>query len=220
MKIGLPLLVCSALWAPAWCAAHAAGAYAADVFVSRDIVTEPAPGNFSVCHGGTCTIVSAVSFDDRHWAEIAAAFPAPARDAAEERARIAEAISRFERVVGALTGTADDRAGNRRGRDWESQMDCIDESTNTTTYLRLLARAGLLRWHRVEARATRGFFVFGWPHTTAVVSELNGGAKWAVDSWFFENGRPPAIVPLALWRTGWRPRKDEVNPPLSADGRR
>ena len=46
------------------------------------------------------------------------------------------------------------------------QMDCIDESTNSTTYLRILAGAGLLRWHRVEARVTRGFFIFGWPHTT------------------------------------------------------
>lgn len=201
-----PSLVCVLLAALAL-ESNAAGLYAIDTFVRGDIVTEPAPGAFSVCHGGSCAIVSQASLDEEEWRRIASVFAAPAGDAREERARIAEVISRFETIVGALTDTADDRAENQGGRDWRSQMDCIDESTNSTTYLRILARAGLLRWHRAEARVTRGFFVFGWPHTTAVVSELNGGARWAVDSWFFENGKPPVIVPLDLWKTGWRPAK-------------
>jgi hypothetical protein len=210
MTIRLPGLSSGALLMLACSAAPAAGTYAIDTFVRSDIVTEPAPGNFSVCHGGTCNIVSPVSLDREQWEHIAAVFPSPARDAEEERGRIAQAIARFETLVGALTDTADDRAENQAGRSWRSQMDCIDESTNSTTYLRILARAGLLGWHRVEARVTRGFFVFGWPHTTAVVSELAGGAKWAVDSWFFENGRPPVIVPLDLWKSGWRPAKAPV----------
>lgn len=207
MGISLPGLVVASLLTLAVSAAHAAGIYAADTFVRSDIVTEPTPQEFSVCHGGTCALVTQSGLDAAQWSTIAAAFAPPPRDAAEERARIAEAVSRFETIVGALTDTADDRAENQGGRDWRSRMDCIDESTNSTTYLRILAGAGLLRWHRVEARVTRGFFVFGWPHTTAVVSELNGGAKWAVDSWFFENGKPPAIVPLDLWKSGWRPAK-------------
>ena len=76
----------------------------------------------------------------------------------------------------------------------------------------MLAKEGLLRWHRVEDRVTRGWFLLGWPHTTAVVSEVKTGARWVVDSWFFENGIPPVIVPLELWKTGWRPEK----PPVSA----
>ena len=211
MRINLPGLVSAALLALVFSAAHAAGTYAIDTFVRSDIVTDPAPENFSVCHGGTCNIVSPVSLDEGQWGQIAAVFPSPARAAEEERGRIAQAIARFENIVGALTDTADDRAENRTGRNWESQMDCIDESTNSTTYLRILASAGLLRWHRVEARVTRGFFIFGWPHTTAVVSEVAGGAKWAVDSWFFENGKPPAIVPLDLWEAGWRPAKTPVS---------
>lgn len=181
----------------------------ADAFVRGDIVTEPTPERFSVCHGGTCTIVSQVALDESQWSRIAAIFAAPARDAGEERERIATAIARLETVVGAITGTSDDRAENQLGKDWANQMDCIDESTNTTTYLRMLARAGLLRWHRVEDRVTRGWFLFGWPHTTAVVSEVASGARWTVDSWFFENGRPPVIVPLELWKTGWRPEKPQ-----------
>lgn len=210
MKISLPELLAAVLLILSCNAARAAGTYAIDTFVRSDIVTDPTPGNFSVCHGGTCNIVSPVSLDAEQWGRIAVPFASPASDAGEERGRIAEAIARFEVIVGELADTADDRAENQHGQDWRGQMDCIDESTNTTTYLRLLARAGLLRWHRVEARVTRGYFIFGWPHTTAVVSELNGGAKWAVDSWFFENGKPPVIVPLELWKTGWRPGKAPV----------
>ncbi len=193
------------------CALQAGAAgFAPDVFVRDDIVTDPAPGRFSVCHGGACEIVSQAALDESQWARIASAFVVPAGDAQEERARIAEAISRFETVVGTITDTSDDRAGNRTGNAWWSQMDCIDESTNATTYLRILARQGLLRFHRVEARVTRGWFIFGWPHTTAVISETKTGARWAVDSWFHDNGMPPEIVPLKLWKTGWRPGKPPV----------
>lgn len=184
-----------------------AAAARADVFVRGDIVTDPVPGRFSVCHGGTCALVSQVALDESEWGRVAAVFSTPAGSAAEERERVAAAIAQFETVVGAITGTSDDRAENGRGKDWSNQMDCVDESTNTTTYLRILAQAGHLRWHRVEDRVTRGWFLFGWPHTTAVMSEVATGARWAVDSWFYENGKPPVIVPLDLWRTGWRPAK-------------
>ncbi len=192
-------------------AASIAADFAPDTFVREDIVTQPTPQAFSVCHGGTCARVTQARFEAAQWAQVAALFDAPARGAREERALIAAAIARFENIVGAMTDTADDRPENQLGPSWWSQMDCIDESTNTTTYLRMLAAAGLLKWHRVEARVTRGYFIFGWPHTTAVVSETGlgetAGAKWAVDSWFHENGRPPEIVPLELWKTGWRPEK-------------
>ena len=210
-RLGATAIVIALLGAA--CGAGAAD-YALDVFVRADIVTDPAPERFSVCHGGTCAIISQVELDESQWAEIAAVFASSAGSAQEERARIAEAIGRFETVVGAITDTSDDRPGNQivKGKGWWTQMDCIDESTNTTTYLRMLVKAGFVRWHRVENRVTRGWFLRGWPHTTAVVSEVKTGVRWAVDSWFFENGRPPVIVPLELWKTGWRPEK----PPVAA----
>jgi hypothetical protein len=87
-------------------------------------------------------------------------------------------------------------------------MDCIDESINTTTYLRMLEREQLLRWHTVEDRATRGWFIRGWPHTTAVIRDRKTGELYAVDSWFEDNGEPPHIVPLDKWKGGWDPEKD------------
>ncbi|HXF67919.1 MAG TPA: hypothetical protein VNK67_14630 [Burkholderiales bacterium] len=186
---------------------------ATDTFVRDDIITEPTPSLFSVCHGRGCAVVSQVALSPEQWQRITAVFSPPPGDSAAERERIARAIAAFETVVGELTGTADDRPGNESGGHWSSQMDCIDESTNTTSYLRMLLRAGLLRWHAVEPRATRGYFLFGWPHTTAVVRDTAGGELWAVDSFYFENGQPPVIVPLKQWRAGWRPPK-----PLAARG--
>jgi len=41
--------------------------------------------------------------------------------------------------------------------------------------LRLLERQGLLRYYEVADRATRGWFVFGWPHSTAVIRDRKTG---------------------------------------------
>lgn len=178
----------------------------ADVFVRPDIITDPVPQRFSVCHGFSCTQVSQVGMNDAQWLVITSVFERAAATAEDERAQIAQAIAKFETAAGVLAGTSGDLAENAvRGMDLSGQMDCIDESTNTTTYLRILEQAGLLRWHRVEDRVTRGWFLFGWPHTTAVVSDRKDGRRWAVDSWFFANGQPPAIVPLEVWQGGWRP---------------
>jgi hypothetical protein len=185
-----------------------AGPTQADVFVRSDIITDPAPGQFSVCHGFSCAHVTQVSLNDAQWFAITSIFEKAASSPEEEREQIAGAIAKFETVVGVLAGTFGDLGENAvRGLDLSGQMDCIDESTNTTTYLRLLAKAGYLRWHRVEDRVTRGWFLFGWPHTTAVVSERQSGQRWAIDSWFFANGHPPAIAPLQVWQRGWRPGK-------------
>jgi hypothetical protein len=63
----------------------------------------------------------------------------------------------------------------------------------------------LLKHHTVLDRATRfGLFV-GAPHTTAVIQETATGQRFAVDSWFFDNGQVPAIVDLHEWQSGWEP---------------
>jgi hypothetical protein len=189
-------------------AAFVAGPAIADVFVRADIITDPAPQRFSVCHGFSCAQVTQVGLSETQWFVITSVFEQAAADPEQERAQIAQAIAKFETVVGELAGTSGDQAENgMNGLDLSGQMDCIDESTNTTTYLRILEKAGYLRWHRVEDRATRGWFLFGWPHTTAVVSDRQDGRRWAVDSWFFANGHPPAIVRLDVWHGGWRPHK-------------
>jgi len=177
----------------------------ADVYVRDDIIVNPVPALFSVCHGGGCTALSTVSLSGEQWRTITGAFAVAVTDPQHERRQIAEAIAAFETIVGKLTGTSEDQAETAIFGNRHSQMDCIDESINTSNYLKMLIDAGLLKWHRLEDRATRGWFLFGWPHTTAVVRDLQSSQRWVVDSWFFANGERPVIIPLDQWKGGWRP---------------
>jgi hypothetical protein len=92
------------------------------------------------------------------------------------------------------------------------QQDCIDESVNTSLYLTLLESVGLMRFHTEEDRATRGHFILGYPHTTAVIREIKSGNLYAVDSWFYDNGMPPVIIPIETWKDGWEPPDSTARP--------
>lgn len=176
----------------------------ADVFTRADIITDPDPAHFTVCHDGGCASLAQVSLSEAQWQRIRALFVPPAANAAEEREQIRTAIALFETIVGPMTGTSGDKGGTFPGLGKPGQMDCIDESTNTTIYLRMLQKFGLLRWHNVADRVTR-WSLFSWPHTTAVIEERASGRAWAVDSWFLDNGQPPFVLPLETWRSGWKP---------------
>lgn len=181
----------------------------ADVFVRDDIVTNPTPIGFTVCHDNGCSSLGHVSLTPDQWQALRGLFHPLARNAAEEREILRQAIALMEKIVGVATGTSSDKGGTFNGGD--GQMDCIDESINTTLYLTMFQNFGLMREHKVEDRATRGWFIGGWPHTTAVISETavlrEGGSRqlWAVDSWFLDNGEPPFILPLEKWKSGWQP---------------
>ena len=79
-------------------------------------------------------------------------------------------------------------------------MDCIDESTNTTSLLLIAQRNKMLRHHRVSAPVARGFFLDGrYPHATATITEKKTATVYAVDSWVHENGKRPDIMPIERW---------------------
>lgn len=177
----------------------------ADTFVRDDIISDPTPARFSVCSEHTCHKLSIVSLSASQWQQVRDEFTPAAPDSAQERAQIARAVARMESLVGELTGTAGDKGRNFQGVGIEGQLDCIDESTNTTLYLTMMIQDGLVKWHALEDRETRGFFIFGWPHTTAVISDKQTGERFAVDTWFRDNGEPPYILPLRIWEGGWQP---------------
>ena len=181
----------------------------ADVFVREDIITDPDPARFTICYDHGCASLARVRLDAEQWQRVRALFPAPAQTPLEERERIRSAVALLETTVGAMTGTAADKGGNWVGLGLGGQMDCIDESTNTTIYLRMLQKDGLLGWHRAEDRVTR-WSLFQWPHTTAVIEERANQRRWAVDSWFLDNGEPPFVLPLDTWRAGWKPGPREL----------
>jgi hypothetical protein len=133
---------------------------------------------------------------------------------AEERRAIAYAIGWMERRVGDAIGTKADRPGMDFTASGDpTQQDCVDEATNTTSYLLVLAHNKLMRHHTVgtpfaKENLLRG--ISGWPHWTAVIREKDGGRTWAVDSWIFANGENPAIVETEKWYIA---SLDELPPP-------
>ena len=180
----------------------------ADIFMHDNFINAPTPSRYSVCFDHSCASVVTDSLSDTEWQTVTAPLRQPAAGAAQERTAIARSMALFETIIGRHTGTSRDRGRNIAGFGQPGQLDCIDESTNTTTYLRLLEQDELLRFHRVASRATRfGLFV-GMPHSTAVIEELGSGNRYVVDSWFRDNGQLPHIVRLEDWRSGLDPGDD------------
>ena len=172
----------------------------------------PVLHGFDVCIGGGCAEVINVSMTDDEWQTVVSVFvnPGVIADAEQERSLIAAAIGVLESIVGAKTSTTTDRAGTFGNSDYPGQLDCNDEAINTTTYLRLMRQNGLIKLHEVEDTRTRNFFFNGWPHSTAVIHEIASGQRFAVDSWFYDNGFPATIVPFKVWKSGFTPEDSPV----------
>jgi hypothetical protein len=170
-----------------------------------DVISKPTPDVFSVCFNHSCQIVESHSITRQEWQRFVAPLETPGESAEKERDAVARAIAIMEEIVGPKIGREQDLGRNLRGFGKAGQMDCVDESTNTTTYLYMLEQAGYLKWHTLVDSSTRyGIFV-GMPHTTAVIEDINTHTHYAVDSWFFDNGMPPAIIKLSAWKKGWDP---------------
>ncbi len=173
-------------------------------FETRQFERYPVPHAFTICAAYTCAELHQVSLSETQWQTIQQPFLADL-SAEQERQAIRQAIARLEQMVGNITGTSADRGRNLSGWGLAGQMDCVDEATNTTVYLTMLQNDGLLRWHRVVARQSRGISSLQVPHFTAVIEQLDDRQGYAVDSWFLDNGQPPFIVPVDQWQAGWQP---------------
>ncbi|MCU7817590.1 MAG: hypothetical protein KZQ57_01650 [gamma proteobacterium symbiont of Lucinoma myriamae] len=109
----------------------------ADIFVRDDIFTQPDIKRFSMCHAHGCKTVEQLSLTDTQWQKIARHFTPAAQSAAQEREQIAAAIAEFEQIIGVKTNTSEDKAGLFKSMGSAGQLDCIDESTNSTTSMPL-----------------------------------------------------------------------------------
>jgi hypothetical protein len=171
-----------------------------------DFHTEaPRNNTVYVCHAYGCRMQTAFRFTDADIAQIKTLMTKTrkADTPYEERRAVAYAIGWMETRTGDVIGTSADRPGMDFSASGDpTQQDCVDEATNTTSYLLILERNGLLKHHTVgtpfsKENLLRG--VAGWPHWTAVLKENANGQKWAVDSWIYANGENPAIVEAEKW---------------------
>lgn len=162
---------------------------------SAPVVADP---YFVHCYDFGCKSTRELHFLPEHWSEIRAIFESGQLDSDQEKQAIRRAVAVMERISGEMSDTHLDKAGNYPGYDIAGQMDCIDESTNTFQYLLALEQLNLLKWHRVGKKQRR--IVWFITHWTASITEIGSDARFAVDSWYRDNGEMPYLQPLADWQ--------------------
>ncbi len=191
--------------AAAFCIGLGACAEVEETRVAKKLDPNPTPASFKACYGNSCRLHSQVNLSAEQWQEVRAVFdPAPA-DALAERRAVARAIAVLERFTGEQTGTSEDAPGMGVHFNPDGQLDCIDESTNSTAYLRMMAADGLIKFHGIGF-PTHRFVLSAWgPSNTATMRENATSKRYAVESYFRENGEPAYVMPLEIWIEGWTP---------------
>jgi hypothetical protein len=97
----------------------------------------------------------------------------------------------------------------------EGRTDCVDNATNTTTYLHILQDLHALPGWSVSPPRVRSRFNYWEVHWTAVVKDVESGKAWSVDSWYRPNGHLPMVMTLPDWlhkQLGWVSPVDQLNP--------
>jgi len=181
---------------------HAGAAAAQSTAIPAD-AENPGDG-VTICYNYGCSARAQAEFTAAQLDSIARLF-ADVDDAAGERKVLGRAIGRMYYFAGEKTPIWRDHGRNFRDDGVSGRMDCIDHSRNTSEFLMLLKRRGLLRYHDVLTRVRRSIFIFG-EHWTARIAEPGTHAEYAVDSWFFDPGEPAAVMPVVDWLSYKDPR--------------
>ena len=108
-------------------------------FLARYDIKTPKPTSYSVCHGNGCRLSTPIILTTQEWDKVRAVFEPAARDAAEERARIAKAVGVLETLSGIRAGTFDDSAGTFPGGCSARQLDCEKHAVNRTLSLAMMS---------------------------------------------------------------------------------
>ena len=181
----------------------------AALFFSMPLAVFAADETVAICHGYGCLAHDQVKYSQARLDEISLLLNA-AVNAEDERKTLALVIGQLYAWAGEQSVIENDRGGNYAD-DGPGKMDCIDHSTSTTRLLKMLEARGNLRWHRVlEANVRNWGFVF-LTHYSAVIEEIgegedvDGRGRFAVDSWFVDNGQAAVVLPLAEWKKGAGP---------------
>jgi hypothetical protein len=168
------------------------GALAASGLARADQVT--------ICYNYGCYTKAQVDYSEEQLDALHRLLAA-AGDAGAEREAISGAIGRMYAIAGEQTPVWRDKGRNYADGGENGQMDCIDHSTNTSTFLRLLQARGWLRFHEVLEPLMRTRFIIAM-HWAARIRDRGTQQVYAVDSWYFDNGHPAAVLAVEDWRSG------------------
>jgi hypothetical protein len=165
------------------------------------LATAASAEEVTICFNYGCSEQALVRYSPSELGQVQAQFVA-ADSPATEREAVARAVAWLYFYAGMQSPIWRDRGENFED-DGSGRMDCIDHSTNTMVFLRLLARHGWLRFHTVGERVMRGLGIDD--HWAARVVERDSKDEWVVDTWFFDPGLPAAVFPRKAWQGGASP---------------
>jgi hypothetical protein len=184
----------------------------------KEFSAKPPQGDtVTVCHAYGCKAQTPFTFSQSDLVEISTLMQRVRRTDSprEERRAIAYAIGWMERRVAPAVGTAADRPSmDFAGSGDQSQQDCVDEATNTTSYLLVLNRHGLIQHHAVEPPFAKDDFG-RWTHWAALIKEKESGLSFAIDSSGSANGENPTIQSAASFYVPDTPSDNK--PPETSD---
>ena len=186
---GLPHLACS----------HVAGP---ETYLGDRDIKPPTVEKMTVCTGDTCELRRDVSLTDEDRRQLRAFFNGKIDSPAGERERLKMAINWLEHRTGVHTKRppVERLNGRKLTEAFWNYHSCIDDTSNTTTFLIALQKLGAMRLHEVAGPAYRGLVIDGKvPHFTAVIREKGTGEKYSVDTWLYTTGEPVIIKPLSDW---------------------
>ncbi|WP_018150439.1 hypothetical protein [Leeia oryzae] len=164
-------------------------------------LTAQAEESVDVCYNYGCKSHAVVKISDEALQRMNRRF-VHIDNAATERIAIALTVGDLASIAGQQTPVHNDKGGN--GGDETSldgKMDCFDHAATTTSYLQLMNRLGWLHFHSVSQFVERAPLIFNY-HRAAHIIENASAAEFAVDNWFFDNGEPAVVIPLAQWLKG------------------
>ena len=158
----------------------------------------------TICYNWSCAATVRIELSSEQLEVVYQLF-SEVNDAPSERAAISDAVGVFEVYAGQQSPTGADRGGNWYDQNINGRMDCIDHSTNTTTYLKLMEAKHWFKFHRVNERVKRTRFLGISAHWAGRIDEIGTGKSFAVDSWFYDSGHSAVIYDLDDWLSGKSP---------------
>ncbi len=123
-----------------------------------------------------------------------------AQNAEEERQKTAEVLGELYKIAGRQSPIWQDKAGNFNDPPF-GKMDCIDHSTTSDRFLKMLARHRAFKWHKI-AKIQRRFFLIFPSHYSAAMQNITENQIFVFDSWFVEQGEAAVVLPLESWKKG------------------
>lgn len=169
-----------------------------EVFKKYNNAKMPIGNNVTVCSAYGCKTAHKFTFDIR-LIEAVNSFFLNVKTPADERKALALALAFIETVVGSKTGTSTDRPSiDASGNGDPSQLDCVDEALNTTSYLMVMYQNKMIKFHTINYPDWKGGLT-KWTHYSATMIDETTKVKWAIDAGVGRNGVQPLIIEFSRW---------------------